>query len=226
MGQLEHLLPLVCCAITPSRDHASSKRLAAARGRVRGGELQIAPRRLVRPNRILRLRPSRGATWRGLAQPTRTSAPKSARGPTPSPKGRDGTPGRAARGWRRPRARRHPPPEELSEGRAAGRREPPQKRPRRHDGLTFARTLTKVRGVTTPSSFPADRPITPALIQEHKISEGEYRTLEAALGRAPTYTELGVFSVMWSEHCSSRRASARPAHQGRGHQGPERTPAW
>jgi phosphoribosylformylglycinamidine synthase len=47
-----------------------------------------------------------------------------------------------------------------------------------------------------------DPPITPALVKQHKLTEGEYRTVLEALGREPTYAELGVFSVMWSEHCS------------------------
>ena len=34
------------------------------------------------------------------------------------------------------------------------------------------------------------------------LSEDEYATVVAALGRPPNYTELGIFSVMWSEHCS------------------------
>ena len=53
-----------------------------------------------------------------------------------------------------------------------------------------------------PAPFPGDQPITPALIKSHKINADEYARIEQHLGRAPTYTELGVFSVMWSEHCS------------------------
>ncbi len=34
-----------------------------------------------------------------------------------------------------------------------------------------------------------------------KLTAEEYARVERSLGRAPTYTELGVFSVMWSEHC-------------------------
>jgi phosphoribosylformylglycinamidine synthase subunit PurL len=52
------------------------------------------------------------------------------------------------------------------------------------------------------TTFPGDVPITPLIIKQHKLSAEEYAKVEAALGRAPTYTELGVFSVMWSEHCS------------------------
>src|SRR5689334_11052406 len=55
---------------------------------------------------------------------------------------------------------------------------------------------------SAPPPFPGDRPVTPALVKEHKISEDEYARIQQHLGRAPTYTELGVFSVMWSEHCS------------------------
>jgi len=44
--------------------------------------------------------------------------------------------------------------------------------------------------------------ITPELLREHGISAEEYERILKALGRAPTITELGIFSVMWSEHCS------------------------
>jgi phosphoribosylformylglycinamidine synthase subunit PurL len=44
--------------------------------------------------------------------------------------------------------------------------------------------------------------ITPQLIAEHGLSPDEYKLLVAALGREPRLTELGIFSVMWSEHCS------------------------
>jgi len=44
--------------------------------------------------------------------------------------------------------------------------------------------------------------ITPELIEQHGLSPQEYRTLLDILGREPTITELGIFSVMWSEHCS------------------------
>src|SRR5438876_1922851 len=47
-----------------------------------------------------------------------------------------------------------------------------------------------------------DPQITPELVSSHGISESEYKLIEQILGRAPNYTELGIFSVMWSEHCS------------------------
>ncbi len=44
--------------------------------------------------------------------------------------------------------------------------------------------------------------ITPELVQKHNLTPEEYEKLKAILGREPSYTELGIFSVMWSEHCS------------------------
>jgi len=44
--------------------------------------------------------------------------------------------------------------------------------------------------------------VTRDLAIAHGLTDEEYRSAVKALGRAPTYTELGVFSVMWSEHCS------------------------
>ncbi len=45
-------------------------------------------------------------------------------------------------------------------------------------------------------------PITPELVQKHNLTPEEYEKVKATLGREPSYTELGIFSVMWSEHCS------------------------
>ncbi|MBV8213637.1 MAG: phosphoribosylformylglycinamidine synthase subunit PurL [Verrucomicrobia bacterium] len=44
--------------------------------------------------------------------------------------------------------------------------------------------------------------ITPELVRQHGLSEEEFERIKALLGREPNFTELGVFSVMWSEHCS------------------------
>jgi phosphoribosylformylglycinamidine synthase subunit PurL len=44
--------------------------------------------------------------------------------------------------------------------------------------------------------------ITPELIASHGLTRDEYASIEKILGRAPNYVELGIFSVMWSEHCS------------------------
>ena len=45
-------------------------------------------------------------------------------------------------------------------------------------------------------------PITPEIVAEHGLSEEEYSRILKALGREPNLVELGIFSVMWSEHCS------------------------
>src|ERR1700738_3299016 len=44
--------------------------------------------------------------------------------------------------------------------------------------------------------------ITPELVRDHGLTEEEYERMKVILGREPNFTELGVFSVMWSEHCS------------------------
>lgn len=44
--------------------------------------------------------------------------------------------------------------------------------------------------------------ITPAIIADHGLNTEEYQKIEILLGRKPNITELGIFSVMWSEHCS------------------------
>ena len=44
--------------------------------------------------------------------------------------------------------------------------------------------------------------VTPELVAKHNLTPEEYQKILEILGRAPNYTELGIFSVMWSEHCS------------------------
>src|ERR1051325_5694282 len=48
----------------------------------------------------------------------------------------------------------------------------------------------------------SDPAITPELVQKHNLTPEEFARIQEILGRAPSYTELGIFSVMWSEHCS------------------------
>ncbi|MBV9215423.1 MAG: phosphoribosylformylglycinamidine synthase subunit PurL [Acidobacteria bacterium] len=45
-------------------------------------------------------------------------------------------------------------------------------------------------------------PITPEIVDQHGLSPDEYEKIKQLMGREPNLTELGVFSVMWSEHCS------------------------
>jgi phosphoribosylformylglycinamidine synthase len=44
--------------------------------------------------------------------------------------------------------------------------------------------------------------VSPEIVAKHGLTSDEYQKIVKALGREPNYTELGVFSVMWSEHCS------------------------
>lgn len=55
-------------------------------------------------------------------------------------------------------------------------------------------------------SRPGDPPITPELVADHGLSPEEYDLILGILGREPTYTELGVFSAMWSEHCGYKNS--------------------
>jgi phosphoribosylformylglycinamidine synthase II len=58
---------------------------------------------------------------------------------------------------------------------------------------------------TTSSAEPE---VTIELVKEHGLSTEEYGMIVKILGRKPTYTELGIFSVMWSEHCSYKNSIA------------------
>jgi phosphoribosylformylglycinamidine synthase len=49
---------------------------------------------------------------------------------------------------------------------------------------------------------PPPATITPEILAAHGITPDEYRRIEDTLGRTPSLTELGIYSVMWSEHCS------------------------
>jgi len=50
--------------------------------------------------------------------------------------------------------------------------------------------------------------ITPEIVAQHGLNEEEYRRIREILGREPNFTELGIFSVMWSEHCSYKNSIA------------------
>jgi phosphoribosylformylglycinamidine synthase len=51
-------------------------------------------------------------------------------------------------------------------------------------------------------AFDNNPEITPALIADHGLKSDEYARIVELIGRQPTYTELGIFSAMWNEHCS------------------------
>src|SRR5215210_3189256 len=52
----------------------------------------------------------------------------------------------------------------------------------------------------------SDPRITPELVQKHGLTPEEFGKVKEILGREPSYTELGIFSVMWSEHCSYKNS--------------------
>ena len=48
----------------------------------------------------------------------------------------------------------------------------------------------------------SEQKVTPEVVEQHGLTTTEYAKIKEILGREPNFTELGVFSVMWSEHCS------------------------
>jgi len=48
--------------------------------------------------------------------------------------------------------------------------------------------------------------VTPEMVAKHGLTQEEYNRIKKILGREPNFTELGIFSVMWSEHCSYKNS--------------------
>jgi phosphoribosylformylglycinamidine synthase subunit PurL len=68
-------------------------------------------------------------------------------------------------------------------------------------------TVSGIAGATTEAApLPGELPVTPELVREHNLNQLEYSRVLEMLGRTPTLTELGVFSAMWSEHCSYKHS--------------------
>lgn len=53
---------------------------------------------------------------------------------------------------------------------------------------------------------PGDPAITPELVKEHGLTTEEYQRVRNMLGRDPTFTELGIVSALWNEHCSYKHS--------------------
>src|SRR5258707_7015019 len=77
--------------------------------------------------------------------------------------------------------------------------------------MIFSEDRFRIFGIMlqAPSDMPANphRPvktprITPALVAAHGLKPDEYERIKKLIGRTPTFTELGIFSAMWNEHCS------------------------
>ncbi|MFL6542553.1 MAG: phosphoribosylformylglycinamidine synthase subunit PurL [Chthoniobacterales bacterium] len=54
-----------------------------------------------------------------------------------------------------------------------------------------------------PAAAPA---VTPEIVAKHGVMPDEFERIKRILGREPNFTELGIFSVMWSEHCSYKNS--------------------
>jgi phosphoribosylformylglycinamidine synthase II len=68
-------------------------------------------------------------------------------------------------------------------------------------------TGSSVAGAVTEAvAVPGEPPVTPQAIREHNLNDLEYNRIVEILGRTPTFTELGVFSALWSEHCSYKHS--------------------
>lgn len=67
-------------------------------------------------------------------------------------------------------------------------------------------TTASSRAAEVPAPRPGDPEITPALVADHGLSPDEYDKILGILGRTPTFTELGIFSAMWSEHCGYKNS--------------------
>ncbi|MDX1622547.1 MAG: phosphoribosylformylglycinamidine synthase subunit PurL [Gemmatimonadota bacterium] len=63
----------------------------------------------------------------------------------------------------------------------------------------------------SPVTALRDEPVTPDLVEAHGLLPAEYERIVELLGREPNVTELGVFSLMWSEHCGYKYSRARLA---------------
>src|ERR1041385_4767342 len=68
------------------------------------------------------------------------------------------------------------------------------------EGKFLAHSMCENGSKSMPTTQAAA--ITPEVIKDHGITPEEYDRIKASLGREPSLTELGIFSVMWSEHCS------------------------
>jgi phosphoribosylformylglycinamidine synthase subunit PurL len=70
-------------------------------------------------------------------------------------------------------------------------------------------TVSSLSGEATQAQrFPGEREVTPEVVREHNLNQLEYDRILELLGRTPTLTELGIFSALWSEHCSYKHSKS------------------
>lgn len=66
--------------------------------------------------------------------------------------------------------------------------------------------MTGPSTVADAQRFPGEPAVTPEVVREHHLNDREYQAILDLLGREPTFTELGIFSALWSEHCSYKHS--------------------
>ena len=93
-------------------------------------------------------------------------------------------------------------------GRGQARAGEPRSRPGDPDGVAACGTRSGPRSRTTPQPQPrpGDPRVDEKLAAGHGLDLAEYEQIERILGRTPTFTELGIFSAMWSEHCGYKHS--------------------
>ena len=64
----------------------------------------------------------------------------------------------------------------------------------------------EARGTHAAEALRMEPEITPEVVADHGLSTEEYQRILTILGREPTFTELGVFSALWSEHCGYKNS--------------------
>jgi phosphoribosylformylglycinamidine synthase subunit PurL len=69
--------------------------------------------------------------------------------------------------------------------------------------MSYFESLERIKTLARPSPIDTSRPDKLRdLLRRHKLTTGEFEKILRIIGRSPSMTELGVFSAMWSEHCS------------------------
>ena len=74
----------------------------------------------------------------------------------------------------------------------------------RHKRPFPAVAISLIRSLNSARSLMNQPQITPELVASHGLKPDEYERILKLIGRVPSFTELGIFSAMWNEHCSSQ----------------------
>src|ERR1051325_1506736 len=75
-----------------------------------------------------------------------------------------------------------------------------------HNFCAIERRVASANVIVSMTRSIVDPPITPELVAKHGLIPEEFERIKKILGREPNFTELGIFSVMWSEHCSYKNS--------------------